>query len=196
MFYAVSLEHEISRKESCWEVFQISYFEITWALLLEFDPHTTTLPFTLISQQQQETNLCNSCGKPALEKARYNNSYKESVILALHKAQTLVSNILNFRRWSLEWKKYWCDHFHYLSHFISLKVVVLLWRNYCLWNPINWEESPSPKWAAHTEHLLSAQKGICLCGLSLFPQPSNREKDHNPGDSFSEKEPPWEMTVS
>ena len=96
MLYLWSMK--LAERKAVGRSFKISYFEITWALLLEFDPHTTTLPFTLISQQQQETNLCNSCGKPALEKARYNNSYKESVILALHKAQTLVSNILNFSR--------------------------------------------------------------------------------------------------
>lgn len=89
MFYAISLEHEISRKERCWYVLKISFFLITWALLLEFDPNPSLL-FTLISQQKM--NLCESLSKPALEKARY-NTHKESLVLALHKEQTLLSNI-------------------------------------------------------------------------------------------------------
>lgn len=55
MFYTVSLEHEISRKERRWYVLKISYFLITWTLLvLQFDPNTTLL-FTLISQPKKKT---------------------------------------------------------------------------------------------------------------------------------------------
>lgn len=37
-------------------------------------------------------NLCESHGKPALEKkARYNTSHKESLVLALHKGPILLS---------------------------------------------------------------------------------------------------------
>lgn len=67
-------------------------FLITWALLLESDPNPSLL-FTLISQHKM--NLWKSLSKPALEKARY-NTHKESLVLALHKEQTLLSNIYNF----------------------------------------------------------------------------------------------------
>ena len=48
----------------------------------------------------------------------------------------------------------------------------------------------------YTKHLLSAWEEICLHKFYLFPQPNNREKDCNSGDSFSEKETSWEMTFS
>lgn len=39
-------------------------------------------------------------------------------------------------------KMYWCDYFHLSSLFNLLKEVALSSRNYCWWNPINWEGPP------------------------------------------------------
>lgn len=44
----------------------------------------------------QKINIHKSRGKLALEKARYNNSHKESLVLGLHKEQTLLSQHFTF----------------------------------------------------------------------------------------------------
>lgn len=84
---------------------------------------------------------------------------------------------------------YWCDSSHLSTH--------LEWwhchlRNNCCWNSIKWQESPSIGGCGHGP-LLSAWKRSCLYSFYLFPQPTNREKDHNSGDSFSQTETLWEM---
>lgn len=66
------------------------------------------------------------------------------------------------------------------------------WRNNCCWNSIKWQESKSTGGCRHW-HLLSAWKRRGLYSFYLFPQPNNKEKDHNSGDSFSETL--WEMAL-
>lgn len=65
-------------------------------------------------------------------------------------------------------------------------------RNNCCWNSIKWQESKSTGDGRH-RHLLSAWKRSGLCSFYLFPQPNNRENNHNSVDSFSETETLWEM---
>lgn len=65
-------------------------------------------------------------------------------------------------------------------------------RNNCCRNSIKWQESPSLGGCGHRP-LLSAEKRSCLYSFYLFPQPTNREKDHNSGDSFSQTETLGEM---
>lgn len=79
-------------------------------------------------------------------------------------------------------------------HFLS---VLLEWwhchlRNNWWWNSIKWQQSkPTGGW--RHRHLLSAWKRSGLYSFYLIPQLTNREKDHNSEDSFSETETLWEM---
>lgn len=68
----------------------------------------------------QKINLHISLGKLALEKARYNNSHKESLVLALHKEQTFLSQHFAFLEMKSRMKKSTISTIHLFSTHLKM----------------------------------------------------------------------------
>lgn len=181
-------------KGRCQYVPEMSYFLITRALFLEFDPNSTFL-FTLISHQKWISVKVLVC----LFWKKQDIIHIESLVFALHKGRTPVSQTFKISRDETQKgkkKKYWCDYCHYSSLFNSLRVVVLLLRNCCLWNPINGEETPSHSDLCIRYICSQHRRELVYTGfVSSLGQVTGRkiiiQEIH-----FQKKETPWEMTFS
>lgn len=181
-------------KGRCWCVPKMSYFLITWALWLEFDPNPTLL-FTLISHQKWISVKV----LVGLLWKKQDSIHTGSLVLALHKGQTLLSETFTISRDETQKEKK-------KSPDVTIATIHLFSTHFKLWFgcwetvacETQWTGKRAPSHSGSCTRNTCSQHGreFVYTGFISSPSQGTGRKIIIQEIHFQKKETPWEMTFS